>query len=299
MAGNTDTVSGPQSESKTVSELLHSACIKLKSAGLETPNLDSEVLLAFCMGETRTRLLSHPEKSVPAPIREMFTSLLARRNAGEPVAYLTGQKEFWSLSFTVDRRVLIPRPETEILVEEALKVAAEDLSPSDRISILEIGTGSGAVSVALASELPHADIIATDISEEALRLASLNAAENNVGLRIRFVTGSLFEPVNGKFDLIVSNPPYISEAEYAGLSRGVRDFEPQKALVPGPDGTECHEAIIAGARDFLKPGGALFLEIGALQKQKIEEILKKEGYNRIAFRKDYAGLFRVAGARRS
>jgi len=153
--------------------------------------------------------------------------------------------------------------------------------------------------VALASELPCADITATDISKGALELASANASRNSVDQRIWFRTSNLFENVTGKFDLIVSNPPYISEAEYAGLSRDVRDYEPVEALVSGPDGTECHESIIAGARDFLNPEGALFLEIGALQKQKIEEILKKEGYNRIAFRKDYAGLFRVAEARRT
>lgn len=298
MTGNVDTSSGLGPD-KTVSELLASAVATLKKAGLENPNLDAEVLLAFCMNETRSGFLAHPEKSVTAPIRETFASLLGRREQGEPVAYLTGEKEFWSLPFKVDRRVLIPRPDTEIIVEEALKFAAVDFGRDKSISILEIGTGSGAISVALAGELPCADITATDISKEAIEVASLNAAGNNVSQRIRFQTGSLFEGITGKYDLIISNPPYISEAEHAGLSREVRDYEPVEALVSGPDGTECHEAIIAGARDFLNRGGALLLEIGALQKQKVEEILKKEGYNRIAFRKDYADLFRVAAARRS
>ncbi len=287
-----------QRESRSVSELLNSACMELNNAGVDNPNLDSEVLLAFCMEEKRTRLLSHPEKIVPEQIAGIFSSLLARRSSGEPVAYLIGQKEFWSLPFMVDRRVLIPRPDTEILVEEALSFA-KDARRADRISILEIGTGSGAVSVALASELPSAFITATDIAEGALEIAYLNAAKNKVGRQISFIKGSLFEPVSGKFDLIVSNPPYISEAEYAGLPREIRNFEPIEALVAGPQGIECHKEIIAGARDFLNSDGALFLETGALQQQKIEEILKKEGYNRIVFRKDYAGLFRVAGARRS
>jgi release factor glutamine methyltransferase len=298
MTGNLHKISGPQPENKTVSELLESAVLILKDAGLENPNLDAEVLLAFCMKETRSGFLAHPERVVPVHIREIFASLLERRTKGEPVAYLTGEKEFWSLSFKVDSRVLIPRPDTEIIVEEALRFVVENFVRRIRLSILEIGTGSGAISVALASELPCADITATDISKGALELASANASRNSVDQRIRFRTSNLFENVTGKFDLIVSNPPYISEAEYAGLSREVRDYEPVEALVSGPDGTECHEPIIAGARDFLNPGGALFLEIGALQKQKIEEILKKEGYNRIAFRKDYAGLFRVAEARR-
>jgi len=299
MTGNIYKISGPQPENKTVSELLASAVLILKDAGLENPNLDAEVLLAFCMKEMRSGFLAHPERVVPVHMREIFASLLEKRMKGEPVAYLTGEKEFWSLSFKVDRRVLIPRPDTEIIIEEALRFVAENFGRGIRLSILEIGTGSGAISVALASELPCADITATDISKEALELASLNIAVHNVGQKVRLKNGSLFENVTGKFDLIVSNPPYISEAEYAGLSREVRDYEPVKALVSGPDGTECHESIIAGARDFLNPGGALFLEIGALQKQKIEEILKKEGYNRIAFRKDYAGLFRVAEARRT
>jgi release factor glutamine methyltransferase len=290
--------SGPKPDIKTVSGLLNLACLKLKGAGLETPGLDAEVLLAFCMKESRIRLLAHPEMPVNAQTADMFESLLERRTGGEPVAYLTGRKEFWSLSFAVDPRVLIPRPETEILVEDALRFAAENFSRADRIAILEIGTGSGAISVALASELPRAEITATDISMGAIELASLNAAGNNVAGQIRFVAGSFFEPVAGRFDLIVSNPPYISAAEYAGLSPRVRDFEPPEALLAGPDGTEFHKAIIAGAEDFLNPRGALFLEIGALQKQKIEEILRKEGYNLIDFRKDYAGLFRVARARR-
>lgn len=299
MTRNTDMISAYRRGNRTVSELLNSACLKLRSAGLETPVLDAEVLLAFCLEEGRTGLLTHPEKIVRRAAEDRFSSLLERRSKGEPVAYLTGQKEFWSLDYSVDRRVLIPRPETEILVEEALRFARGNFDRTGRVSILEIGTGSGAISVALASELPCADITATDDSGEALEVASTNAARNNLTRRIIFVKGSFFEPVTGKFDLILSNPPYISEAEYAGLSREVRDFEPVAALVAGPDGTECLAAIIAGARGFLKPGGALFLEIGALQKQKIEEILKKEGYNRIAFQTDYAGIFRVAAARRS
>lgn len=283
----------------TISELLNSAALMLKNAGLENPGLDAEVLLAFCMKDTRSGLFTHPERVSPVAVREIFTSLLERRSQGEPVAYLVGEKEFWSLPFKVDRRVLIPRPDTEIIVEEALRFVEENFGRESMVSILEIGTGSGAISVALASELPSADIVATDISKEALELAASNAARNKVDQRIRFMAGSLFENVSGKFDLIVSNPPYISEMEYAGLSREVRDYEPAEALVSGPRGTECHEAIIAGAWGSLKPGGGLFLEIGALQKQKVEEILKKEGYNRIAFRKDYAGLFRVAAARRS
>lgn len=290
--------SGLKPDIKTVSGLLNAACAKLKSAGLETPGLDAEVLLAFCMKEPRIRLLAHPEMPVAAQTADMFESMLARRAGGEPVSYMTGRKEFWSLCFAVDPRVLIPRPETEILVEEALSFAAENFGRAQRISILEIGTGSGAISVALASELPRAEITATDISPGAIEVASSNAAVNNVAGQIRFVAGSFFEPVAGSFDLIVSNPPYISEAEYAGLSRRVRDFEPPGALLAGQDGTECHQAIIAGAKDFLNPAGALFLEIGALQKQKIEEILRKEGYNLTVFRKDYAGLFRVARARR-
>lgn len=283
----------------TVSQALRGAILRLRQACPATPNLDAEVLLAFCMEKERTSFIIHPEMPVSHREQECFEKLLDRRCSGEPVAYLTGKKEFWSLPFKVDRRVLIPRPETEVLVEEALKHISPRCPGGENCSVLEIGTGSGAIIIALARELPCAKLTATDISGAALEVARENAASNGVAERIDFKEGSFFGPVAGSlFDIIISNPPYVSEEEYESLERGVREFEPVEALVAGPDGTECLERIIAGAGPFLKRGGVLLLELGCLQEQKIEEIFSKEGYKLIAFRKDYAGLTRAASARR-
>ena len=283
----------------TVSQALRGAILRLRQARSATPNLDAEVLLAFCMEKERTSFIIHPEMPVSHREQECFEKLLDRRCSGEPVAYLTGKKEFWSLPFKVDRRVLIPRPETEVLVEEALKFISPRCPGGENCSVLEIGTGSGAIVIALARELPFAKLTATDISGAALEVARENAASNGVSERIDFREGSFFGPVAGsRFDIIISNPPYVSEEEHGSLERGVRDFEPLEALVAGPDGTGCLERIIVDARPFLTGGGMLLLEIGCLQEQKIEEIFSKEGYKLIAFRKDYAGLTRAASARR-
>lgn len=296
MAGTEEQAGGPAAGSTKSSDVLRAAVLRLKWAGIEEPVLDAEVLLSFCIRQPRPQLLVHPRRPLTAQEFECFEILIGRRCRGEPVAYLIGEKEFWSLPLKVDSRVLIPRPDTEVLVEEALKI----FPPEGKLSIMEIGTGSGAISIALARELPRAEITATDISPGALEIARLNARANGVANRIGFAAGDLFEPVAGrKFDLIISNPPYISEAEFGGLSRDIRDFEPLIALVPGPAGTECHERIIRAGKGFLRPGGALILEIGARQGKKIEEILRKEGYKRVAFRKDYAGHVRVAVARSS
>ncbi len=180
-----------------------------------------------------------------------------------------------------------------MLVEEALSFAA---SRNGRLSVLEIGTGSGAISIALASELRAARVTATDLSEGALEVAQENARRLGFINRIEFIQGDLFNPVRGKFDLIISNPPYIPEDEWAGLSEEIKCFEPQVALKAGADGTYFHKAIATGARQFLNERGRVVLELGERQKEKIEEILAKEGYKRIVFRKDYAGLFRLVTA---
>lgn len=295
MAGTEEISSMAAPRHTSVADALKAGYSRLQLEGIENPALDAEVLLSFCINQPRSKLYVYPELPVSGRELECFESLLERRAKGEPVAYLTGEKEFWSLPFRVDRRVLIPRPETEVLVEEALKLASEY---GGTLSILEIGTGSGAISVALARELPASEIVATDVSLAAVEVARHNAEVNGVAGKIEFRTGDLLSPVAGmRFNLIISNPPYISEDEFAQLSLDIRDFEPKRALVPGPDGTECHERIIRQGKGFLKPAGAVILEIGAFQHKKIEEIFRKEGYNRIAFRKDYAGLCRAAVAR--
>ncbi len=269
----------------------------LKSCGCATPRLDAEVLLSACLKKDRTCFHIDREKSLTENELEEFQRCIERRRVGEPVAYIVGKKEFWSLPFEVNKHVLIPRPETEIIVEEVLKVCSS--LKTRELRILEIGTGSGAISVSLAHELKNAQIIATDISQDAINVASRNAQINNVASQISFLSGNLFEPVSGKFDIIVSNPPYISREEYGCLPSGVRDFEPETALLAGADGTLFHREIIKAAGIYLKAGGWTFMEIGAGQKEMVEFMLNEYGlYDNIAFRNDYAGIERVAIARR-
>lgn len=259
-----------------------------------SPRLDAEVLLAHVLGLQRSDLYRCPERVLTAAEAASFCACVERRKNKEPIAYITGWKEFWSLPFKVNGSVLIPRPETEILVEETARVCREE--KLDRI--LEIGTGSGAVSTALASILPDIAITATDISEPALAVARANAALNKVDRRIEFVQGDLFDPVNERYDAIVSNPPYVSEAEYERLEIGVRGFEPARALLAGPDGTEYHERLIEGAEEHLNPNGWLIMEIGADQQARVESLFRRKHFGKIGFVRDYAGFYRVARGRK-
>lgn len=279
-----------------ISQLLEEAKSAFSAEGLPTPGLDAEVLLAFSVGEERPFLYAHPMKEVSGVELDRFRSLVARRIKGEPVAYITGKKEFWSMVFEVTTDVLIPRPDTEILVEEILKLSGQEREM--KIRILEIGTGSGAISVALASELKNASITATDFSPNALAVAERNAVNHKVGEKISFLCGDMFEPVEGKFDIIVSNPPYISEREFELLAPEVREYEPRRALVAGPEGTEFHRKLVLGGERFLENGGRLVMEMGADQRFAIEKMLKEKDYCDIVFHRDYAGIERVALARK-
>jgi release factor glutamine methyltransferase len=269
----------------------------LKGCGCVSPRLDAEVLLSACLRKDRTRFHIDREQPLTEKDHREFRRLIERRRHGEPIAYIVGRKEFWSLPFEVNSHVLIPRPETEILVEEVLKVCSG--LKARNLRILEIGTGSGAISVSLAHELKNAQIVATDMSQDAINIASRNAQINNVANQISFLSGNLFEPVSGKFDIIVSNPPYISKEEYDRLPTGVRDFEPELALLSGADGTSFHRKIIKAGSIYLKPRGWIFMEIGAGQRDRVEYMLNASNlYDNIAFRADYAGIERVSVARR-
>lgn len=281
----------------TIGQLIENSAKAFESRDLATPRLDAEVLLASYLRKDRTWLYTHPERDMNAAEVEGFSRWMARRLRGEPVAYIVGHKEFWSLDFAVDPRVLIPRPDTEVLVEEVLAVL-----DSDRVSrpeILDLGTGSGAIAVALAHERSDARITATDISREALAVALENAGRHGVASRITFLEGNLFEPVTGNFDVIVSNPPYIDAGDYDRLSVEVRSFEPREALLAGEGGLDRYAAIVPQAAFRLKPGGWLLLEIGDGQKDELDRLLRKSGaYQSPAFRKDYAGRWRVVKAKR-
>ena len=270
----------------------------LESSGVESPRLDAECLLASLLGRDRLHLYAAAEERMPPPVCEVYRTLLGRRRAREPLAYLTGTKEFWSLSFGVTPDVLIPRPETETLVETALARLNELQAPV----IADIGTGSGAIAVALATALPHSRLYATEISSRALDVARANAARHGVLERITFLHGDLLEPllcpgVGLQCDLMVSNPPYVATEELAGLPPEVR-YEPLEALDGGPDGLGVHRRLISGASTLLKPGGWLALEMTPGQGVALSRLLREQGaFGDIEVTPDLSGRERVIVAR--
>jgi release factor glutamine methyltransferase len=268
---------------------------ELAASGSPSARLDAEVLLMRYLKTDRLQLFLHPERELSMEEAAGFAGWVERRRRGEPVAYILGEKEFWSLAFEVSREVLIPRPETECLIEEV-----RSCSPGEGVlRILDIGTGSGAIGVVLAVEFPAARVVATDISLGALEVARRNAARHGVAGRVAFVEGDLFGAVEGSFDIIVSNPPYIPDDVYPQLPAGIRDFEPRGALIAGPDGTAFHRRIIWEGMARLTGGGRIFLEIGEGQTERVATLFAEVGgYDEVRFRKDYAGMDRVARARR-
>jgi release factor glutamine methyltransferase len=241
-------------------------------------------------------LIAHEDEPLAADAAGPFCDLIERRLAGEPIQYITGEAEFYGLPFHVNRDVLIPRPETEHLVETVMALAAEFVRPK----IVDVGTGSGAIAVALAHALPFAVITATDISADALAVAKANAARNGVADRLHFFEGDLLDPVAGEhFDIVVSNPPYVPEIDHATLDVEVRDYEPAQALFAGEDGLQIYRRLIPAAFDALVPGGFVALEIGYGQRAGIEALLVREGFAGIEFIPDLQGIARVAVARRS
>lgn len=280
-----------------VKNRLRKAERQLRESGSPSPRLDGEVLLGWCLGVGRISLYAHPERLLNDSEQERFSRALARRSSGEPVAYIVGTKEFWSLSLDVSDDVLIPRPDTEAVVEITLELMNRIPPPEGKI--LEIGTGSGAISIALARESPHRMIVATDASEKALVLARHNARKHGVEDRIFFLCGDLFGPLGEIFDIVCSNPPYIAEEAWRSLPRGVRDFEPREALVAGPEGTEFHKQLIEGAQPLLIDGGWLVMEIGDGQRGMVEELYLASGaYDQVHSRPDMTGQDRVMAGRK-
>ncbi len=282
----------------TVRKIIFEATQKLEEAGIPSARLDAEVLLAFLLRCDRLAFIKSPDDTLSEKQLADFDRLIARRAGGEPVAYLTGRKAFWSFVLKVNPTVLIPRPDTEVIVEEALSVVRQESWIRPRI--LDIGTGSGAIALALAREIPDASVTATDISKAVLKTAQKNAAALKLNHSIVFLEGDIFEPVGGRFDMIVSNPPYIGAEEYESLPAGVKNFEPEEALRAGQTGLEFYEKLIYQAHGYLKENGWLLLEIGARQKQEVRAIFEahKDFYERIDVREDYAGLPRVIKGRR-
>lgn len=256
--------------------------------GLAEPRLEAEILLAAALGKDRVYLYTNYDLPVNQKEREIYREWIKRRAKGEPAAYITGNKEFMSLNFKVNPQVLIPRPDTEILVEEALRLAAEW---QGEVRICDVGTGSGAIAVSLAYYLPRASVYATDISREALELAADNAARH--GVNIVLAEGDLLEPFAGeeKFNIITANLPYISEKEYEMLDRSVRDYEPRLALVVPGDGLDLYRRLIPQAWQLLREEGYLLMEIGFNQGGKALEMA--EGWGKVEIIKDLAGRDRV------
>ena len=254
----------------------------------ETPRLDAEVLLAHTLGWSRARVLSRLQETISDEMLQQFRTLILRRAAREPVAYLVGRKEFYGLEFVVDRRVLVPRPETETLVDAALEWAKQRPGP---LVIADIGTGSGCIAVALAVHLPQAHIYAIDLSSDALAVARQNVIRHHVDASVTLLTGDLLAPLPQPVDLLVSNPPYTVLDE---VDPGVRMHEPHLALDGGSDGLAVYRRLFAAAPSALRPGGALMLEIGATQARAVVDLARQafpEAVIRV--RQDLAGRDRV------
>ncbi len=267
---------------------------------MEAPRLEAEVLLMETLGWSREDLYRNPEGELQESHAVRFESLASRRIRGEPVAYITGSQEFRSLDLRVTPHVLIPRPETEHLVEAVLDFLASRSAPC---RVLEVGTGSGAIAVCLAKECARAEVWATDVSAPALDVARENARRHGVERRIHWLRGDLLAPVRGLpgcFDVLVSNPPYIPGGEIARLQRDVREWEPALALDGGVDGMDFHRRIVGDGVRHVRQGGLLAVEIGAEQGDEVSRLFRAhEELRRVRVRPDYAGLPRVVSAERA
>jgi release factor glutamine methyltransferase len=268
----------------------------LGAAGIQSARLDAEVLLRHVLDMEKSEFYLNGDDVLKIEEEKRFQELLHRRAAREPIAYITGRKEFWSLDFLVSTGVLIPRPETERLVEVALKHL--ELAGS-KTRILDLGTGSGAIAVCLATERLAAEICAVDISLSALGVARMNAKRHGVWEKVHFLHGDLFQPIEAgkRFHLIVSNPPYIRSGEMATLAPDVREWEPALALDGGSDGLDFYRRIIGGAHRYLEPGGAIVMEISADMAESVAALFDRYGYyEEVSVYQDYAGSDRVVAA---
>lgn len=264
--------------------------------GVSAPAIESKVLLLQATGLSEVELLASPEHILRAKDERRYRRLIQRRLSGVPLAYIVGRKEFWSLSLRVQPGIIIPRPETELLVDKTL-----DLAAGGKVTIVDIGTGSGNIALALAKELPAARIVATDVSDKALRVAGLNAQDHGLE-NIVFVQGSLFSALSGlglegRCDFIVSNPPYVSASDWDSLPREVRDHEPRRAFLGGRTGLDFIRRLIKGSPAYLKPRAHLLFEVGYGQAEEALSWLGS-GWAEVVSFADLRGIPRVVKARR-
>ena len=282
-------------ERVTIAEALREAAARLRVAGLDEPRREAGSLLSHATRRDSAFLITHADEALTPAELATFREGVARRAAGEPFQYIAGRQEFYGLEFEVTPDVLIPRPETELLVETALEILRGEESPL----LCDVGTGSGCVAVALLHELPSARGLALDLSPAALAVAARNAARHGVAGRLRLLHSDCFDALRAeghsatRFDLVASNPPYVAEADLEGLQREVREHEPRAALTPGGDGLSVIRRLIDEAPQFLKPGGHLLIEIGFGQHERVEALVDPNVWTLLEIREDLQGIPRA------
>jgi release factor glutamine methyltransferase len=282
----------------TCLEILNQAVEKLRLAGIDRPRTNAELLLGAVLNKGKVDLYLDKDRILTSDEIEKFNQYTKERISHRPVQYIIGTVEFFGLEFKVDERVLIPRPETEILVE----VVIEQLANRENPKIIDLGSGSGAIAISLAKNVKEAFVYAIDVSRDALDVAKENAIKNKMENQIEFLRGDLFEPLKnknleGQIDCVVSNPPYVSKDELESLPREIKDYEPSVALESEKDGLSFHKKIIENSVDFLKKGGVLVLEVAFGQAGKVADLIRQsENYNNIEIIKDLSGIDRVVKA---
>ncbi|HHW66283.1 MAG TPA: peptide chain release factor N(5)-glutamine methyltransferase [Epulopiscium sp.] len=278
---------------KTIEKVLAEGKALLKDAHIRTWALDGEILLSHVLSFSRVQLFTHSKDEISEEQEKVYKDLIYRRLKGTPTQYLTNEQEFMSLPFYVNNHVLIPRQDTEILVETALEL----IDRKKEFQVLDVCTGSGCIGISIAYYAPLSRVIGIDISEPALNVAEHNAKLNQVNDRIHFIKGNLFkgvpEDLKGTIDMIVSNPPYIPTDEIKGLMKEVSEYEPTIALDGGKDGLDFYRFIVKDGKEYLKSGGILLFEIGYNQGDEVAWLLKSHGFNSVEIKKDLAGLNRV------
>jgi release factor glutamine methyltransferase len=282
---------------QTVGDARSWAVEKLAKARMKSPALSADLLLGFTLGWNRVRIISHTEQPIAEDLWNHYKDLVARHASGEPLHYITGEREFYGLSFRVTPAVLIPRPETEVLVEKSVELMRSLSSP---VRFVDVGAGSGCIAVSIAHAVPSAIGWAVDISGDALEIARKNAVRHGVADRIQLVRGDLLEcfPPEPRFNFVLSNPPYVPLQEYDNLPLDVRDFEPHLALFGGESGLEIYSRLIPGVPSLLVPGGYLLVESGAGQAEQIRKLAEKAGLSVEIILKDLQGIPRCLVARK-
>jgi release factor glutamine methyltransferase len=283
----------------TIAEALREASTALRVAGLAEPRREAGSLLSHVVGRDSAFLITHADETLDGGARDSFRAAVARRAAGEPFQYIAGRQEFYGLEFEVTPDVLIPRPETELLVETALEL----LRGAEAPLLCDVGTGSGCVAVALLHARADARGLALDVSPPALAVAARNAARHGVGGRLQFIVSDCFDALGAgahegaRFDLVASNPPYVVEADVEGLQREVREHEPRVALTPGGDGLSLIRRLVAESPRFLKPGGHLVMEIGFGQREQVAALVDPEVWALLGVHEDLQGIPRTVALR--